>query len=224
MASEELGKPGQDLIAWVRTSLLDWGSENGRKYPWRETRNPYRIMIAEILLHRTRADQVVSVYEEFMKHFPDVDSLAQADPEAVSRIVHRLGLHWRVPLILELATQIRSRHSGSVPRDNSSLLNLPGVGEYTAAAVRCFAWGEPEPLLDTNTVRVVGRVFGIPITDGSRRSKRFRTLSRALVDGIKAREFNLALIDLGALLCRPSRPLCDICPINDVCAFPKLKN
>jgi A/G-specific adenine glycosylase len=202
-----------------RDNLIGWGSQYGRKYPWRETRDPYRILMAELLLHRTRANQVVPLYEQLTSEFPTPVRLAQASRSDLHRILYSAGLRWRVDLIRELANDIVEVHGGRIPRTYDELLSLPGVGQYIASALLCFAHGEPTPLLDTNTVRIIGRVFGIPITDASRRSLRFRLLMSMLVDPARPRAFNYALLDLGALVCTPRLVIPRECPIAGYCAF-----
>jgi len=202
-----------------RALLLNWWANNKRKYPWRETRDPYRLLIVEVLLHRTRADQVAPIYLELLQKFPSPKELAEASLKELGELLEPLGLFWRIKLLHDMANELVSRLGSKIPKDRNELESLPGVGHYIAAAVRCFAYGYPEALLDTNTVRICGRVFGIPVTDGSRRSKRFRELLEALVDPQHPREFNFALIDHGALICRSRTPLCSKCYIKQICAY-----
>ncbi len=200
-----------------RCNIERWGRDNFRKFPWRYDENPYHILLSEVLLHRTQAKQVIPAYTTILSLFPDVRALAAACPATLSELFAPLGLHWRAPLLLSMATRIVQDHSGSVPCDKSHLIALPGVGSYIASAVRCFAFHLPEPLLDTNTVRVLSRLFCLPRTDSSRRSNRYAALSQALVDPGDPQTFNYALIDLGALVCTPTNPTCDSCPVVSVC-------
>jgi A/G-specific adenine glycosylase len=202
-----------------RENLLRWWKENGRSFPWRNTRNSYHILVSEILLHRTKADQVVPVYNRFIEAFPTVRDLASAKSEDVKRLLRPLGLFWRNELISRMAQEIVTRFHGEIPSAKQDLESLPGVSHYIAAAIRCFGRGDAEPLLDTNTVRIIGRVFGVRVTDASRRNNRFRQLYRALIDSVYPREFNYAMIDLGALICTPKNPKCTVCPVNRHCTF-----
>jgi A/G-specific adenine glycosylase len=202
-----------------REKLLNWWRDNRRNYPWRNTWNTYRILVSEILLHRTRADQVVPVYNEFIKEFPTVQHLARARQAHVTRLLRPLGLIWRNKLLKPLAKEIVSSHNGRVPSSKSQLESLPGVSNYIAAAVSCFAFGKTEPLLDTNTVRIIGRMFGLIVSDGSRRSNRFSEIYKSLISVDEARDFNYAMIELGALICSARNPECEICPINDMCSY-----
>lgn len=201
------------------TTLLDWWRKNGRRYPWRRTRDPYRIFVSEALLHRTKAAQVLPVYSAVLRKYPTFASLASAELGELQRILHPLGLFWRVGLMVEASKQIEESHDGQVPEGMNELKSLPGVGSYIAAAISCFAYGRPEVLLDINTLRVFGRVFQKPVTDGSRRSKVFHRLGSQLLDRSNPREFNYALIDLAALVCRPQNPKCDACPVQPDCRY-----
>jgi A/G-specific adenine glycosylase len=199
--------------------LLVWWETNQRDYPWRSTRDPYRIIIAEFLLHRTRADQVVPLYNRLISTYPDIPSLANASRVDLHEMLFSAGLRWRIDLLLETARDIESQFAGKVPVERKELESLPGVGPYIAAAVRTFAHGIPDTILDTNTVRIAARVFDFPLTDSSRRSRSVIALMDSLLDRIRPREFNLALLDLGALVCRPKQPLCAQCPVQPLCAY-----
>ena len=129
------------------------------------------------------------------------------------------GVRWRIDLIHEMVGELMERFDGQVPREKADLLSLPGVSEYIAGAVRCFAWNLPEPLIDTNTVRVVGRLFRLGIKDSSRRNRHFRELIAALVDPVEPREYNYALLDLADQVCTKKRPSeCERCPVSQWCA------
>jgi A/G-specific adenine glycosylase len=202
--------------------LLSWSRYNSRNFPWRKTRDPYHILVVEILLHRTRADQVVPVYAEFVKKFPDLKSLAGASEGEVRKMLQPLGLHWRVTLLFSMVNEITDRFKGKIPEDKNELESLPGISHYIASAVRSFGHGLPDPILDTNTVRIISRIFGITVTDSSRRSRKFMDLYLSLMDKERPREFNFAMIDLAALLCKPANPICHQCPVIEMCAHGKL--
>jgi A/G-specific adenine glycosylase len=160
------------------------------------------------------------VYEQFVERYQDVPVLAQASKKELRRILYSLGLHWRTDLIHEMAAELIARFDGRVPRSKSDLLSLPGVSEYIAGAIRCFAWNKPEPLIDTNTVRVVGRLFGLEIKDSSRRNRLFRELLTALVDPDEPRAYNYALLDLADRVCMKRQPPeCTQCPLAQMCAY-----
>ena len=204
--------------------LRAWGKIHTRHFPWRITRTPYNVLIAEVMLHRTKAEQVASIYSEFIQKYPDIRFLAEANSADLIDILYPLGLHWRIELMHKMAKEIVEKYSGIIPIEKEKLLALPGVGEYIASALRCFSLGYPEPLLDTNTVRIIGRYFGMKISESSRRNKNFRQIYSTLIDRYKPREFNYAMIDLGALICKANDPLCEKCPISNQCLFKSYKN
>ncbi len=206
-----------DELRRLRKNLLEWFDRRGRRYPWRETRDPYRILVAEVLLHRTRAEQVVPIYEKFIRRFPDPETLARAEREEVMSILYSLGLHWRSALLHEMAREIL-RRGGAIHPDPEWLKSLPGVSDYITGAVLSFAFRKPAPILDTNTVRILARIHGLPVTDGSRRSRQFRELYMELMDPEHPDRFNQAMLDLGALVCRPSSPRCRECPLVPWCS------
>ena len=203
-----------------RRALIHWGRENFRPYPWRFTNNPYHILIAEVMLHRTQAPQVIPVYERFVQKYPDVASLANVEREELHKVLYSLGLRWRIDLIMDMVLKLIEKFGGQVPQGKNDLLSLPGVSEYVASAVRCFAWNLPEPTIDTNTVRVTGRIFNLAIKDSSRRNPLFRKLIKALVDFDEPRTYNYALLDLAAQVCTKARePACEVCPVQKFCVY-----
>ena len=207
-------------VAAFRRALTSWGQEHFRPFPWRLTEDPYRILMAEVMLHRTQAPQVVPVYERFVERYPAVPVLAQATKEELHQVLYSLGLRWRIDLIYTMAAGLMTRFDGQLPREKADLLSLPGVSEYIAGAIRCFAWSQPEPLIDTNTVRVVGRLFRLEVKDSSRRNRRFRELIAALVDPDEPRTYNYALLDLAEQVCMKKRPPeCRQCPVAKWCLY-----
>jgi A/G-specific adenine glycosylase len=203
-----------------RSSLVSWGRENFRRLPWRETRDLYEILVAEVMLHRTKAPQVLPVYRHFLQRYPTVEKLAGATRDDLHAALYSLGLRQRVDMFHDMAVEIMERFDGQVPAERGALLSLPGVSDYIAGAVRCFSLNEPEPLIDTNTVRVIGRVFGLKITDSSRRNRLFKDLITALVDPDEPRAYNYALLDLANLVCTKVRPpRCNECPVRRYCLY-----
>jgi A/G-specific adenine glycosylase len=206
-------------VAAFRERLISWWLAHGRDFPWRHTRDPYRVLVAEVLLHRTKASQVVPLYLEFTRRFRSWEDVTRASLPPLRRLLQPLGLNWRIDELYHMAKEIVKQFGGRTPRATDELESLPGVGHYKAAAVRCFAYGESEVLLDTNTVRVLSRVRGLKRTDASRRSRLYREEMARLLDPMHPREFNLALLDLAALVCLPSDPDCPICPVLDHCIY-----
>ena len=205
-------------VMGFQKELKDWGRENFRPFPWRLTHDPYHILMAEVMLHRTQAAQVIEVYKEFVHRYPDVQTLARSDNEELEANLYSLGLRWRIRLIRSLASEIMIRFDGRVPESKNDLVSLPGISDYIASAVRCFAWNLPEPLVDTNTVRVVGRLYGLQTRDSSRRNRRFRSLIADLVDQHEPRLYNYALLDLADKVCmKKQSPAHNVCPVLPFC-------
>lgn len=207
-------------VASFRDALITWGEGHYRPFPWRDTREPYRVLIAEIMLHRTRAGQVVPVYQSFLDSFPDVQAVAATSPSDILASMRSLGLRWRAELVQRMAENILEQFAGKVPRAREQLLSLPGISDYIASAVRCFAWSEADALIDTNTVRVVGRLCGFPVTDYTRRMQSFRALAQSLVDVDRPRAYHLAMLDHADAVCiSVQEPRCSECPLLSWCHF-----
>lgn len=201
----------------VAAALLRWGEENLRNFPWRKTHDPYRIFVAEFLLQRTRAEQVVPVYGELVREYPGFAELARADPSRLLEIMRPLGLHRRARLLRDAARTIVERFGGRVPSSMEELTSIGGVGTYTAAAILAVLYDRPAPVVDTNTLRVLGRVFGLEVKESSRKKRGYRELVKSLVPAGKARLFTYALLDLAATICTPRNPACDRCPLSRTC-------
>ena len=152
-------------IKIIQTEFLMWGEQNLRKFPWRETLNSYEIVVAEVMLHRTKANQVKDVYEYFITKYPDFDSIVRAGRESIRADLKSLGLFWRADLLFDMAKYIVEEYNCELPLDKKKLMAMPGIGNYISAAILCVGYNLPEPMLDTNTVRVLGRIFGLKITD-----------------------------------------------------------
>jgi A/G-specific adenine glycosylase len=199
--------------------LLDWFEKNGRVFPWRKRRKPYEVLIAEVMLQRTKADQVFPVYVKFIERFPDISSLAEASTVEISEYFSRLGLIHRAELVNKLAQDLDKQFCGRVPNTLSELRSLPSVGEYIADAVLCFAFDMDVSVVDSNVCRVIGRVYGLGPKGEARRDPRFKRIMDRLLPAGKARKFNWAVIDLASAVCLPRKPLCSVCPLNVVCKY-----
>lgn len=198
--------------------LIHWYTENKRRLPWRETTDPYRIWISEIILQQTRVVQGLEYFNRFMERFPDVGALAVAPEDEVMKYWQGLGYYSRARNLHAAAKEIMSRFGGVFPEDYSQVLSLKGIGEYTAAAVCSFAWHQPYAVVDGNVYRVLSRVFGIdtPI-DSTAGKKEFAELAQVLLDRVHPDIYNQAIMDFGALQCTPKQPNCLYCPLRDRC-------
>lgn len=208
--------------------LLRWCAKEDslRTYPWRETADPYRLLIAELLLRRTNAPSVVPVYTAFIRKYPDLSSFCNATPNDLQDIMSPLGLQWRTENIIELASFLANRSRKSIPESIKELMELPGVGPYVARAVIVNSRNVTLIPVDTNVLRVLGRFFGIALSDKFRRNPIFQSFADSLIKSIEhqqAREFNFALLDVASKFCRASIPKCDYCPLVSTCKFPEQK-
>lgn len=197
--------------------LRAWDAKYRRIFPWRVTENPFHIMMAELMLRRTQAQQVVNVYEDFIKKYPDAHALVDASTDEVENTLFSLGLAWRVSAFQQIARTLVEQYNGKVPASYDALVALPGVGDYVASAVCCFAFGQAVMIVDTNTVRVAGRIFSIPTHAESRRRKPIRMLLQALLNQKDPKSYNYAMLDLAALICTPTNPNCFVCPLLSCC-------
>ncbi|PYP08564.1 MAG: adenine glycosylase [Gemmatimonadetes bacterium] len=196
--------------------LLAWYKRNARVLPWRETRNPYAILVSEFMLQQTQVSRVLDYYPRFLKRFPTIDKLARARPKTVREAWHGMGYYARAANLHALAKQV-AETGYRIPDDPEDLRTLPGVGRYTAGAVACFAYEKPVPTVDTNVRRVLTRVFGNAKV-GMRNAELWELASRLLPkDGKRAWRFNQALMELGALVCTARKPKCPICPLRSDC-------
>lgn len=211
--------PARKDISIFRRKIIDWYKKNGRVYPWRETKDPFRILIAEMMLRRTKADQVATVYEDFLKEYPDIDTLAMAKQEALEKILYPLGLKWRVPAFGAMAREVQEKYQSGIPETREELTSLPGVGEYVAGAVLSIAYGKREWLVDSNIVRIFKRYFGIKTSKEGRRDKHVIEIAKIYASGGDPGRATMGILDITALVCKPGKPDCEKCPLIDRCHY-----
>ncbi len=201
----------------LQNKIFMWYNKHGRDFPWRHTKDPYKIMIAEFMLHRTRAEQVVPVYLEFIKTYPDVYSLSKANPENVKKVTEHLGLHWRSRHFIGAARYIVSELNGIFPDTYEELKKIPGVGEYIAGAILTFCFNKPAPVVDSNIARFINRFWNLGLHGEIRRKKEIVKKAGKLFNMDKPGEFLFALVDFTTLVCKPANPECVQCPLNTMC-------
>jgi len=200
--------------------LLAWYQRHGRDLPWRQTRDPYAILVSEIMLQQTQVERVIPKYHEFLRKYPTLEALARAPVPEVKRTWYPLGYNIRPVHLHGIARETLARYDGRLPADERALRAFKGIGRYTAGALRAFAFEQDAPILDTNVRRVLGRVFLGPRRMKTLRSqKAWWNLSAALVPRGKAYDFNQALMDFGATWCTPRNPRCSPCPMKAFCRF-----
>jgi A/G-specific adenine glycosylase len=211
--------PDPFFVRPFRRALLRWYERHHRDLPWRRTRDPYAVWVAETMLQQTRSETVAAHYTRFLRRFPTVRALARARETDVLALWSGLGYYSRARNLRLAARVLVARHRGRLPADAAALDRLPGVGRYTAAAVASIAFDVPAPLVDGNVARVLARVFAV---EGPTRSapiaERLWALAERLVPRARPGDWNQALMELGATLCAPREPDCARCPIRPRCA------
>lgn len=198
--------------------LLAWYSRHGRDLPWRGTREPYRVLVSEMMLQQTQVDRVIPKYRQFLECYPTMEDLARAAAPEVRRTWRPLGYYRRATHLHGIARETVARYDGRLPDDGNALRRMRGIGRYTAGAILAFAHGQDAALVDTNVRRVLGRVFL-----GTRGIKRLRgqktiwELAESLVPAGLAYDYNQALMDFGATWCTARKPKCRRCPMKTFC-------
>jgi A/G-specific adenine glycosylase len=214
--------PAPERRRWFRRRLLAWYRHNGRDLPWRQTRDPYRILVSEIMLQQTQVDRVLPKYHEWLDRYPTLAALAAAPDRDVAETWRPLGYNIRPRRLHAIARESVASYGGELPGDEATLRSFKGIGAYTAGAVLSFAFGQRAAILDTNVARVLFRVFvgrGEPKSHAMKRA--LWEISRAVLPHRHVFDFNQALMDFGATLCTARKPACPACPLRRACAsFP----
>jgi len=199
-------------------TILHWYSKNKRPLPWRNTRDPYKVWLSEIILQQTRVAQGLPYYERFIENYPKIDQLAAAEESDVLKLWQGLGYYSRARNLHFTAKTITTDYNGQFPGSYEELLKLKGIGDYTASAIASICFGEARPVVDGNVYRVLARYFGIDLPINSTKGiKYFKKLALKVMDASSICEYNQAIMEFGALQCTPQRPDCDHCPLNSGC-------
>lgn len=196
--------------------LLEWHKTNRKDYPFRNTNDPYRILICEILLRQTTGEQVASIYHQFFNRFPSILGLASARPSQILEVIRPLGMHGRADDLSQVSRAVVGRFDSTIPNSFEDLTSLRGVGRYVANCVLAFAYGKEVPLVDTNAERFLCRILGMQQGKGAPREEVWSAYSR-IASTKNIRGFHYALIDFSHKICRQHKPKCDICPLNNSC-------
>jgi A/G-specific adenine glycosylase len=202
-----------------RRRLLAWYRTHGRSLPWRDTSDPYHILVSEVMLQQTQVDRVLPKYREWLEKYPSLEALASAPEDDVNATWRPLGYNIRPRRLHAIARESVTRYGGQLPSDEETLLSFKGIGAYTAGAIRSFAFRERAAILDTNVARVLFRVF-VAAGDAKAHAtrKHLWAVSAALVPRKDVFDFNQALMDLGAIVCTSRKPKCLVCPMRKLCA------
>jgi len=200
--------------------LIEWFESYKRDFSWRQPGlTPFQLLIAEIMLQKTGANQVENLFPDFIKNYPDAESIISMQDEELEEILHPLGLFKRRARDIKKTAQIIVENGNKVPTTRKALMELPGVGEYIANAVLCFAYKKPVPIVDANIGRVMKRFFTFPVKSAPSRDKNLLEKMKEILPEEKAKNFNLALLDFAALVCLPRTPRCEECPMSQSCDF-----
>jgi A/G-specific adenine glycosylase len=211
-------------IDTVRAALLTWFAANRRDLPWRHSRDPYRILVSEVMLQQTQVDRVLPYYQAFLERFPDAEALAAAPTAEVIRLWAGLGYNRRAVNLQRTAQYVVEHLGGVFPSDVESLKKLPGIGPYTAGAIACFAFEQDVAFVDTNIRRVLHRIFvGVDVPAPTASERAIVAIGEAAVPSGNGWMWNQAIMEFGALQCTARKPACVICPMQSVCrAFPTI--
>jgi len=201
--------------------ILSWWDTNRRNFPWRRTTNAYRLLITEVLLRKTTAKQVSSIYAEFFKNYSTINELAETEVDELEKILYPLGMEKkRSKELSKIANFIVEEYNGKIPSEMDKLMDLYGVGRYTASGVLCQAYKKDHAMVDTNVIRVMGRYFGFKSSKKRPRDDpKLWSFTTALIPKGKCKEFNLGLIDFAGDICNFRSPKCDLCKINEYCNY-----
>jgi len=219
-AAERREAPSRAARAAFRRRLLAWYDRNGRDLPWRRATDPYHILVSEIMLQQTQVDRVLPKYHEWLTRFPSLDALAARPVEEAVAAWYPLGYNIRPRRLHSIARESVASYGGSLPSDEATLLSFKGIGQYTAGAIRSFAFGQRSAILDTNVARVLFRMF---VAEGDPKAHALRqhlwSVSRSLLPNKRVFDFNQALMDFGAIVCTARKPQCDGCPMSGACGW-----
>ncbi|NCS89911.1 MAG: hypothetical protein AUJ54_04315 [Ignavibacteria bacterium CG1_02_37_35] len=202
-----------------KRGLLNWYKLNNRSFFWRFNILPYKIMIAEFMLQRTKAEQVEPVYKKFLQQYPDIVSLSKARIKSVEKYTSSLGLHKRAPNFMNAAKYIINNFKGEYPKTRKELLTIPGVGDYVAGAIMAVCFNNADYVIDSNIARFINRYAGLNLTGEIRRKKVIVEKAKKIFKVNDQRNFLFALLDFTAVICKPIVPLCNECPLRKKCKY-----
>jgi len=203
----------------IQSLLISNWHKYKRDYPWRHRISAYRIMIAEFMLQRTRADQVAPVYQKFTTQFPSIKSLAKARTREVARYTRHLGIHWRAKHFIESSRFVVRELGGKIPSRRDKLLSVPGIGEYVAGAILTVAFQKSEWVIDSNIARFFDRFFNLRLKGELRRKPQVVQAAKEFFNFQNPRKLLFSLLDFTALICTPRQPRCPICPLKQKCQY-----
>lgn len=200
-----------------QTAILKWSKKNYRSFPWRETEDPFKILIAEIILRMTGAWKVQDAYLLLEKRFGTPHKMSVANILHLNKIFKPLGLYKRGELLIDIGKEIEIRFKGKVPDTFDALISISGVGRYTANAILCIGYGQKVPMVDGSVERIIKRCFNFKSSKPAYSDNKLWDIASSLLPEKKCKEFNLGLLDLAALVCKPKNPIHEYCPVKGMC-------
>lgn len=210
-------------LAFFVKALVEWFVQNGRDLPWRRTRDPYKILVSEIMLQQTNVEIVVPIYNKFLQQFPTIQRLAHSPLKEIKEITDQLGYKRRGEYLHEIAKQITFERNGQFPSNLDDLLSLKGIGRYTAGAILSFAFEKEDrtaAIVDVNVERVLGRIFGLWKWEKNVIfEKEIWKLSESIISKGNVWSINQGILDLGAMICTAQKPKCPLCPMTEICMY-----
>ncbi|MEW5873410.1 MAG: DNA-binding protein [Chloroflexota bacterium] len=218
------GLTAGEIDSKIRVLLLKWGNEHQRFYPWRNSEDPYIVLVSEFMLHRTQTNQVEPIFLNFVRLYPTLADYVRASRSEVVKLLKPLGLNWRITGMLNALDILWEKYS-CVPSDYEKLIAIQGIGQYIAGATICFTTNKLFTIIDSNIVRVIGRIHGLDLRGEARRKKPIVQAIADSCDPLRPRNFYYALIDLAHQICRPKKPACQDCPLLKVpCKYNQMNN
>lgn len=207
-------------IAIYHVLLLEWFNNNKRDFPWRYIFNPYKILISEILLQQTNAEKVIKPYKEITAKYNNILELSESDGLELKNIFKDIGLFYRANRLINISKEVMIKHSGMIPNDWDKLINIKGIGRYICSAVLCFGFNKPYAVLDTNVIRIFERIFDEKSAyTRAREDIRMWQFAQMLLPEYDYVDYNYALLDFAAEICKFSNPKCDKCSLRTICSY-----
>lgn len=209
-----------DNVPEITENILKWYSKNFRTFPWRYTLDPYKVFVSEILLQRTSAEKVAPAFLKIIKNYPSIDKLARSDINELKKYFEDLGLFYRAELLINISKQILIEFNGKIPEKRDDLIKITGIGGYICNSILCFGYGKRYQIVDTNVIRLYSRLFGFVSTKKDiQRDPELWGLAEQVLPKKNYVDYNYAILDFAALVCKPKNPKCSKCPVNNYCNY-----
>ena len=200
--------------------ILGWFKHNKREFSWRTLKlSPFQVLVAELMLQKTNASQVENIFPRFIENYPNPESIANISEDELAKLLQPLGLFNRRARDLKKTAVIILELGNVIPSEKKVLLNLPGVGDYIANSILCFAFNKKMPIIDANVGRVMKRIFSFPVKSAPSRDKKLAERMEELIPNRFYKEFNYAILDMAAIICIPRKPRCEECPLTVICDY-----